>query len=262
MTGRHERTTPSTMSDGHPTTCQLDALLAEKAAARIRPILALELSSLVALPRRPSSKAIYRCSFGQRQSSFISQPASVGPRWTTTGQWAWATQCWLTEPSTIPAKAPWPRWPTTSRSAPSERDTSSSAGCPSRTWALTSTEGWSRSIPSRDCSSMSRASLAGSKPSGKGIGHPYVGHCQAVTASSTAPVRSACSAAQRRAASEARDPSTPATIRDVGMLWRLEHRRRQWTGSSFLARSPEPERRSHAIRGDVANVWKRLHEPH
>ena len=35
----------------------------------------------------------------------------------TTGQWAPWTQCWLTEPSSMPAKAPWPLLPRTNRSA-------------------------------------------------------------------------------------------------------------------------------------------------
>ena len=52
---------------------------------------------------------------------------------TSTGQWALATQCSLTEPRSMPANSPWPRLPTTSRSAPLEASTSSGAGWPSAT---------------------------------------------------------------------------------------------------------------------------------
>ena len=44
-------------------------------------------------------------------------------RYTRTGQWAWVTQCSLTEPRSIPANSPWPRLPTTRRSAPADAST-------------------------------------------------------------------------------------------------------------------------------------------
>lgn len=53
-----------------------------------------------------------------------------GQRTTTTGQAAWATRCWLTEPSSMPANPPWPRDPTTSRSALPDNSISTLAGFP------------------------------------------------------------------------------------------------------------------------------------
>ena len=46
----------------------------------------------------------------------------------TTGQAAWWAHCWLTEPSSSPAKPPWPREPTTSRSASRDSSTRTAAG--------------------------------------------------------------------------------------------------------------------------------------
>ena len=56
-------------------------------------------------------------------------PAGQDVPWSTsTGQWALAAQCSLTDPSTIPANWPRPRLPTTSRSAPREASTRTGAG--------------------------------------------------------------------------------------------------------------------------------------
>ena len=57
-----------------------------------------------------------------------------GSSWTiTTGQCACAAHCWLTDPSSRPAKPPCPREPTTSSSAPSDSLRSTAAGVPSVT---------------------------------------------------------------------------------------------------------------------------------
>ena len=54
-------------------------------------------------------------------------------RTTTTGQVAWCTQCWPTEPSRASANPPCPRLPTTSRSAPADASSSTRAALPSTT---------------------------------------------------------------------------------------------------------------------------------
>jgi hypothetical protein len=52
---------------------------------------------------------------------------------TVTGQRAWWTHCWLTDPSSSSLKPPRPREPTTSRSASADISTSTWAGGPSMT---------------------------------------------------------------------------------------------------------------------------------
>ena len=64
---------------------------------------------------------------------------SCAPRTMTTGHGAWCTQCWLTEPSSASVKPPWPRLPTTSRSAPPAASSRTCAALPSRTVELTLT---------------------------------------------------------------------------------------------------------------------------
>ena len=64
------------------------------------------------------------------------QPGVTRSRITTTGQVAWCTQCWPTEPSRAPANPPWPRLPTTSSSAPAEASSSARAALPSTTAGL------------------------------------------------------------------------------------------------------------------------------
>jgi hypothetical protein len=52
------------------------------------------------------------------------------PCTTTTGQCACWAQCWLTDPSSIPGKPPWPRQPTTRRSAPTAASSSTGRAVP------------------------------------------------------------------------------------------------------------------------------------
>jgi hypothetical protein len=55
------------------------------------------------------------CGFGERKHH--ADDSLSFPRKTTTGQCAWWTQCWLTDPSSMPANAPSPREPITSSCA-------------------------------------------------------------------------------------------------------------------------------------------------
>ena len=75
---------------------------------------------LYALPDRPpwageATEWLPRASLGSRRPgegrlgpARRSTQALGVPRITATGQWQWVTQCWLTEPRSMPANSPWP----------------------------------------------------------------------------------------------------------------------------------------------------------
>src|SRR3954470_9238926 len=88
--------------------------------------------------------------------------AGENQRTTTTGQLAWPTRCWLTDPSRMPRKPPCPRDPTTSRSASPDRSISTSAGFfPSATEVRTSTAGVLGTSLAVNCSRRANASFLG-----------------------------------------------------------------------------------------------------
>src|SRR4051794_20555339 len=90
------------------------------------------------------------------------RPAGEIQRTTTTGQLAWPTRCWLTDPSRMPRKPPCPRDPTTTRSASPDRSMSTSAGfLPSTTEVRTSTAGVLGTSWEVNCSRRANASFLG-----------------------------------------------------------------------------------------------------
>src|SRR3954463_16091675 len=88
--------------------------------------------------------------------------AGENQRTTTTGQLAWPTRCWVTDPSRMPRKPPCPRDPTTTRSASADRSISTSAGFfPSATEVRTSTAGDLGTSSEVNCSRRANASFLG-----------------------------------------------------------------------------------------------------
>jgi hypothetical protein len=83
--------------------------------------------------------AVFTLRLALRRSCIELRPGQSLPRTTTTGQCAWCTQCWLTDPSSVPAKAPWPRQPTTRSAACADASMSTWAGFPGTTFCSTST---------------------------------------------------------------------------------------------------------------------------
>ena len=79
---------------------------------------------------RPASGAFCLCGEHDGERGSRIKTRRRDQRRTTTGQAACATTCWLTEPSSMPAKPPCPRDPTTSRSAPWDMSISTLAGFP------------------------------------------------------------------------------------------------------------------------------------
>src|ERR1039458_7467131 len=113
----------------------------------------------------------------------------------------------------MPAKAPWPRLPTTSRSACSEAAMSAGAAWPSTTTSCTSSALWRPRTLSTASASSFRVSSAGSWPGGHvGVRPHEVGHSHAMTASTVAPVTLACATAQCNASRDDPEPSIPTTI--------------------------------------------------
>ena len=89
--------------------------------------------------------------------------AAVGT--TTTGQVAWWTTCWLTDPSMSPANPPRPRLPTTRRVAPAAVSSSVRADGPSTARVVTGTPGLAPDAGSTILRSNSSASRGeGSTP--------------------------------------------------------------------------------------------------
>lgn len=137
------------------------------------------------------------------------------PRVTTTGQRACALTAEITDPSS-PATTLWPCPPSTIRRASRERSISAAAACPRTARVVTSTAGcvlriaataWSRA------SSMTSATVRSGRSRGSGtIGGAVAGHSSAWNTSIGAPVRTASSRAQSKAACEYADPSYPTTI--------------------------------------------------
>ena len=107
---------------------------------------------------------------------------SLGSRTTITGQGAWWTTCWLTEPSRRLAKPPRPRLPTTRRSASRASCSRTSAACPSTAMPSHCRAGCRRlttaidsrttsSAPSRN-TSITDASTPGESPPAYAAGGP------------------------------------------------------------------------------------------
>ena len=156
-----------------------------------------------------------------RPSARLSDRRDASQRTTRTGQCAWATTCWLVEPISRPTKPPWPRVPTTTRSASSLASTRDFAGWPSTTRVVTAPTSDPAPRPRSRPAAAPRPALVAdlhrrrsSRRSGDGGAA-----CHAVSATSVAPWACASSAARRRASAwrrtrpHRRGPSSTASSR-------------------------------------------------
>ena len=161
--------------------------------------------------------------------------AAVSSRTTTTGPDAWLAAYRLTEPSTIAVKAPRPREPTTSISAPAPASVTAWAGCPlswsvsiSRPGAvLAARSAAAARAPSR---SLRRTSVTVSYSDSVGPARETIrgSSVAADTIRSGAPRSMASLAAQSTARNDSSEPSVPATMGFEAIAsppWRTRMRR-------------------------------------
>ena len=111
---------------------------------------------------------------------------------------------------------PRPRLPTTKRSAPSEASTRTLTGCP-RT-VLSVTDSGEAPIASTAFRRISLELAERSTPSVDIRPPGTCGTCQALTASTAAPVRAPWLSAHLRARADAGEPSTPTTMRPAKVV--------------------------------------------